>query len=152
VRRLAPLLVVLALFGCGGGSDPGDPGLFVTTLIRDLGSGRTGEAWDQLHPLHQEEVPRAHYVACERQDGFGGKVTKIDVLEVKDEQATIPGEFEQRPSTAVTVGVTLAVPDAAAPEKFTLTAHIFESEGEWAWVIGPVDYAAYKTGVCPSQE
>jgi hypothetical protein len=152
VRRLAPFLAVLALSACGGGSDPGDPGLFVTTLIRDLGSGRTGEAWDLLHPLHQEGVSRAQYVSCERGDGFGGRVTEIDVLEVKEEQATIPGQFEQRPSTAVTVGVTLDVPEADAPEKFTLTAHVFETEGKWAWVIGPVDYAAYMTGSCPSQE
>ncbi len=152
MRRLAPLLAVLALAGCGGDSDPGDPGEFVTTLIRDLGSGKTGEAWDLLHPLHREQVPRAQYVACERQDGFGGKVTKVDVLEVKEEPATIPGQFAQEPSTAVTVGVTLDVPEAEEPEKFTLTAHVFEQDGEWAWVIGPVDYAAYQAGSCPSQE
>jgi hypothetical protein len=151
VRRLVPLLAVLALAGCGGGDEPGDPGQFVTTLIEDLGDGRTGKAWDLLHPLHREKVPRARYIECESRDPFGGTVTAVDVLEVKKEPATIPGQFGQTPSTAVTVGVTLAVPDTAAPEKFTLTAHVFETDGKWAWVIGPVDYAAYMTGNCPEQ-
>lgn len=152
MRRLAPLLAVLVLAGCGGDDDPGDPGVFVTSLIRDLGAGRAGEAWDALHPLHQERVSRARYVDCESNDRFGGTVTKVDVLEVKEEPATIPGQFGQKPSTAVTVGVTLDVPEEDAPERFTLTAHVFETDGKWAWVIGPVDYAAYQTGACPSEE
>jgi hypothetical protein len=78
-------------------------------------------------------------------------VSKIDVLDVKEEPATIPGQFGDRPSTAVTVGVTLDVPEQEAPERFTLTAHIFPVEGEWTWVIGPADYAAYMTGNCPAQ-
>ena len=148
MRHAALLLALLALAGCGGDDDPGDPAAFVQTLIRDLGSGRTGKAWEALHPLHRERVPRALYVRCERDDGFGGTVTKVDVLQVQEEPATIPGQFGERDSTAVTVGITLATPDA--DERFTLTAHVFESEGDWAWVIGPVDYAAYMTGVCPA--
>jgi hypothetical protein len=153
VRLFALLVAVLALVaGCGGDDDPGDPGLFVSALIRDLGSGHTGRAWELLHPLHRGQVPRARYIECERRDGFGGRVTKVDVLEVKEEQATIPGKFGQEQSTAVTVGVTLDVPESETPEKFTLTAHIFETDGKWGWVIGPVDYAAYKAGACPSQQ
>jgi hypothetical protein len=149
MRPAALLLALLALVGCGGGDDDvGDPAEFVQTLIRDLGSGQTGKAWEALHPLHRERVPRALYVRCERGDGFGGSVATVDVLEVKDEPATIPGHFGERASTAVTVGITLVTPDA--DERFTLTAHVFEDENDWTWVIGPVDYAAYMTGVCPS--
>ena len=151
VRRAALVLASLALAGCGGGDDePEDAGAFVTTLIRDLGSGRSASAWESLHPLHREQVPRARYVECESGDGFGGTVTTVDVLEVKEEPATIPGQFGERPSTAVTVGVTLDVPESDEPERFTLTAHVFPVDGEWSWVIGPVDYAAYMTGNCPS--
>jgi hypothetical protein len=151
VRRAILLLVALALAGCGGGDEPEPAEAFVTTLIRDLGSGRTAKAWESLHPLHRERVPRARYVECESRDGFGGTVTKVDVLDVKDEPATIPGQFGERPSTAVTVGVELDVPESDEPERFTLTAHVFDTDGEWSWVIGPVDYAAYMTGVCPAQ-
>ena len=152
VRRAILLLVVsLVLAGCGGDDEPENAGAFVTTLIRDLGSGKTAKAWESLHPLHREKVPLARYVECESQDGFGGTVTHVNVLDVEDESATIPGQFGKRPSTAVTVGVTLDVPESDQPERFTLTAHVFETDGKWSWVIGPVDYAAYMTGNCPAQ-
>jgi hypothetical protein len=151
LRRAALLFATLALAGCGGDDEPEPAGAFVTTLIRDLGSGKAATAWESLHPLHRKRVAQARYVQCESKDGFGGTVTKVDVLEVKQEPATIPGEFGQQPSTAVTVGVTLDVPESEAPERFTLTAHVFETDGRWSWVIGPVDYAAYMTGNCPAQ-
>lgn len=152
VRRAALLLASLALAGCGGGDDEPEPaGAFVTTLIRELGRGETAQAWESLHPLQREQVPRARYVDCESGDGFGGAVTKVDVLDVKQESAAIPGQFGKRPSTAVTVGVTLDVPESEQSERFTLTAHVFETGGKWSWVIGPVDYAAYMTGNCPAQ-
>jgi hypothetical protein len=149
--RGAPLLLAsLAVAGCGGSDEPQPAGAFVTTLIRDLGGGETAKAWESLHPLHRKQVSQARYVECESRDGFGGKVTKVDVLDVKTEPATIPGQFGQKPSTAVTVGVTLDVPESTAPERFTVTAHLFETDGKWSWVIGPVDFAAYMTGNCPA--
>jgi hypothetical protein len=152
VRVAALLLAVIALAGCGGSDGPEKPGAFVTALLQDLGAGETAKAWEQLHPLHQAKIPRDRYVECEGKDGFGGTVTKVNVLAVKKEPATIPGQFGERPSTAVTVGITLDVPESEEPERLTLTAHIFDIDGKWAWVVGPVDYAAYMTGNCPSQE
>jgi hypothetical protein len=154
VRRAALVLVslVLALAGCGGDDEPEQtPEAFVTTLIRQLGSGQAGSAWEELHPEHREQVPRPLYVRCEKGDGFGGEVTKIDVLEVKPEPATVPGTFGERPSTAVTVGITLKVPEVDEPERFSMTAHVFETDGRWSWVIGPVDFASYLAGRCPAQ-
>lgn len=151
MRAAALLLAVVALAGCGG-SKHEKPGDFVTALIQDLGAGETAKSWALLHPLHRAKIPRGRYVECESKDGFGGKVAKVDVLAVKKEPATIPGQFGERPSTAVTVGVTLDVPGSELPERFTLTAHVFDVDGKWAWIVGPVDYAAYLTGNCPSQE
>jgi len=152
VRILLVLVAVLALGSCGGDDEPEQsPEAFVTTLIQRLGSGELAGAWEDLHPAHREAVPRALYVRCERGDGFGGAVRRVDVLEVQPEPSTIPGEFGEVPSTAVTVGVTLDVPDAEEPESFSLTAHIFETDGRWAWVIGPVDYASYLAGRCPAK-
>lgn len=149
-RAILLLVVSLVLAGCGGGDEPENADAFVTTLIRDLGSGKTAKAWESLHPLQREQVPRARYVECESKDGFGATVTKVAVLEVKKVPAAIPGQPGERPSTAVTVGVTLAVTASEEPERFTLTAHVFDTDGKWSWVIGPVDYAAYMTGNCPS--
>ncbi len=152
MRPLLLLVTLVVLSGCGGDDEPAQPPeAFVTSLIEQLGSGELAGAWEQLHPAHRDAVPRALYVRCEKGDGFGGAVREIDVLEVKPEPATIPGKFGQVPSTAVTVGVTLDVPEAAEPESFSLTAHVFETDGRWAWVIGPVDYASYLAGRCPAK-
>ena len=152
MRRLALLLTLLALAACGGKDAPEQtPEAFVSTLIRQLGDGEAASAWEELHPEHRDRVPRQLYVRCERGDGFGGEVTKIDVLDVKSEPATIPGGFGEHPSTAVTVGITLKVPNAQEPEKFSMTAHVFETGGRWSWVIGPVDFASYLAGRCPAQ-
>ena len=146
------LVVLLALAACGGDDEPEQtPEAFVTTLIQRLGAGELAGVWEELHPAHQDAVPRALYVRCEKGDGFGGAVREVDVLEVKSEPATIPGRFGQVPSTAVTVGVTLDVPEAEEPESFSLTAHVFRTDGRWAWVIGPVDYASYLAGRCPAK-
>ena len=153
MRCAALLLSLVVLAGCGGGDDEPEqtPEAFVTTLIRQLGSGQASSAWEELHPEHREQVPRQLYVRCEKGDGFGGEVTKIDVLEVKPEPATVPGTSGERPSTAVTVGITLKVPDVEEPERFSMTAHVFETDGRWSWVIGPVDFASYIAGRCPPQ-
>jgi hypothetical protein len=152
VRILVLLFALLALAGCGGDDEPEQtPEAFVTSLIERLGDGDLAGAWEELHPAHKDAVPRSLYVRCERGDAFGGTVQEVNVLEVKREPATIPGVFEQEPSTAVTVGVTLDVPDAAEPDRFSLTAHVFETDGRWAWVIGPVDYASYLVGRCPAR-
>ncbi len=152
MRRLFLLLAVLAVAACGGDDEPEQtPEAFVTTLIRQLGDGEAASAWEGLHPEHRERVPRQLYVRCERGDGFGGEVTKIDVLEVKPEPATVPGSFGEQPSTAVTVGITLKVPELEEPERFSMTAHVFETDGRWSWVIGPVDFASYLAGQCPAK-
>jgi hypothetical protein len=156
MHRLAALLVLaVALAAAGCGSDTpatpnDDPGAFVSTLVRMLFRQESGGAWETLHPLHRSTVSRERYVECERRAPLQGEVRQIEVLSVRDEPATVPGQEEPQPSKAVTVRLTLKLPGLATPGPVTHTAHLFAVDGRWAWVIGPTDFASYAIGECPA--
>jgi hypothetical protein len=153
VRRASLLLVAvlpLVAAGCGGDARPDqDPGEFVRALVSDLYQGKSGAAWENLHPLHKAKVSRARYVACERLEPLEGTVRRFDVVSVADGPSTIPGSGDEVDSTAVTFRVLLALP-GLQPQPVTHTAHVFAVDGHWTWVIGPDDYAAYASGSCPA--
>jgi hypothetical protein len=143
-------VLLLTAAGCGGGGKPEqDPGDFVRTLVRDLYAGDSGDAWDHLHPLHKAAVSRARYVQCEQLEPLQGDMRRFEVVKVADEPSTIPGSADEVDGTAVTFRVTLALP-GLSPQPVTHTAHVFPVDGEWTWVIGPDDFAAYAAGQCPS--
>jgi hypothetical protein len=157
MRRLpalaALILVVLAAAGCGAdeAAPPrDDPGAFVRTLVRTLFREESAAAWASLHPLHRDAVSRERYVECERQAPLPGEVRRIEIVSVRDEPSVVPGRAEPEPSKAVTVRVTLKLPEFTAPQPVTHTAHVFAVDGRWAWVIGPTDYARYASGRCPA--
>jgi hypothetical protein len=145
---LAAALLLVA--GCGGDAKPDqDPGDFVRALVRNLYQGKSGAAWESLHPLHKAKVPRARYVACERLEPLEGDVRRFDVVKIADSPSTIPGSGDEVDSTAVTFRVLLALP-GLQPQPVEHTAHVFAVDGHWTWVIGPDDYAAYAAGSCPA--
>jgi hypothetical protein len=94
-------------------------------------------------------VPRARYVRCERGDPIHGDVTSVDIVDVKEESARVPGRGSDETSTAVELRYRLELPGRAAQSN-DLVVHLFAVGGRWAWVIGPTDYAAYAAGRCPS--
>jgi len=154
VIRAAVLVLVVAVAaaagGCGGSDSPDqDPGEFAATLLRQLDRGDAADAWDELHPLHQETVSRSRYVTCERGDPIQGTVTKVDVVDVKNETARVPGRGSDETSTAVELRYRLTLPGGAAQSN-DLVVHLFAVDGRWAWVIGAQDYAAYAAGRCPT--
>jgi hypothetical protein len=153
MTRVAVLLAVLAVAACGGGDDEPDedPAAFATTLVERLDRGQAGLAWDALHPRHQEAVSRAQYVSCERQDPIDGDVTRIRVEDVREEPWQVPGEEGDTDSTAVTLELTLTMPDAE-PDTFDLIVHLFPVDGRWTWVIGPGDFGRYADGACPEAD
>jgi hypothetical protein len=151
MRRWSVGLLAVALLaaGCGGGGKPAqDPGDFVRALVRNLYQGKSGVAWETLHPLHKAKVSRARYVACERLEPLPGRIRGFYVVRVKDAPSTVPGSGDEVDSTAVTFRVLLALP-GLQPQPVTHTAHVFAVAGHWTWVIGPDDYAAYAAGDCP---
>ncbi len=142
VRGLVLVLGLLALAGCGGGAGDETPSDFAVRVLGLLEAGEAGQAWEELHPAHREAIPRALYVRCEGTDGLGGGVERIDVAAVRDEPAVVPGVGEQ-PSTEVALRFELG------GEPVELDMHVFEVDGEWAWVVGGPDHAAYSAGRCP---
>jgi len=155
--RAARLLCTMALVavvaaGCGATAPPEPsqpPGEFVRNLVTELYHGQTGKAWDQLHPLHQAAVSRSRYIECERIAPLPGKARRIDIVKVVKAKTAIPGQTGKVPSTEVTFRVLLELPGFSSPELITGTAHVFNVDGRWAWVIGPNDYPAYAAGSCP---
>lgn len=143
MRTVCSLLVLLALAGCGGDGDARqeEPGEFAQRVVRQLAEGDAGAAWEELHPDHQESVPRRLYTRCEGQDGLG-ELDGLEVTGVREEPAVVPGSGEQ-PSTEVSLAFDLD------GEPVSLDMHVFDVDGEWRWVIGAPDWAAYAAGSCP---
>jgi hypothetical protein len=81
-------------------------------------------------------------VRCEGSSGLGGEVGSLEVDAVREEPSTVPGQGE-----AVSTEVVLSFDLDGAPVE--LDMHVFEVDGEWAWVVGQNDYAAYAAGDCP---
>jgi hypothetical protein len=151
IPAIALVLVLVGAAGCGGDSAPGeDPGVFVTSVVRTLYRGQSGDAWELLHPEHRAAVSKERYVACERKAPLEGQVRRIEVVSVEDAPATVPGESEAVLSKAVTIRITLKLPGIPTAQPVTHTAHVFAVNGKWAWVIGPTDYATYLSGACPT--
>lgn len=140
MRAAALLFAVVALAGCGGEDETAPE--FATRVIGLLGEAQAGAAWDELHPAHREAVPRRLYVRCEGGDGLGGAVAEIDVAGVREERAAVPGRGDE-PGTEVAVRLRIG------GEPVELDMHVFDVDGEWTWVIGANDYAAYAAGRCP---
>ncbi len=153
MRRVAIALVCVALVaaGCGGDDPPSeDPGAFASSLVTEIYAGRSGPAWDTLHPRHQEVVSRARYVECERLAPLAERLRRVEVVRVADAPSTVPGDPEEVRSKAVDVRLTLTLPGVEQPQDITHTVHLFAVDGRWAWVIGPTDFASYASGNCPA--
>lgn len=105
-----------------------------------VAKGQWGRRWDQLHPVHQEIVPREMYVEC-----FQGEIvpiTHIEVLEEYDEPDVLP-EIGEVSTTAVTVALEID------GQQVVVTSHMVNVEGTWRWVLREQDLDAFKAGRCP---
>ncbi len=146
----AGALVALLATGCGASSNPGSAGNpgrttqsaadFISQVTTQFSRGQTGPLWDTLHPADQAVVSRARYMACQSNEGFD--LLKLKILQTYADTVAIAGT--STPSTAVTLRTT------ADEGTTTATMHAVKVDGRWRWILSPTDYAAYKSGKCPS--
>jgi hypothetical protein len=151
-RRAVLVLAVAALASCGGESDQeeaaGDPGVFMSQLVRAVAAGNYAKAWESLYPAHQRVAPRSEYVACERGDHVLGTVAKIVVVRVVDESVGVAGETAKSKGAAITLRLRMRSPAGEASD-VTDTFHAVAVEQAWAWILPPDRYHAYRAGRCP---
>jgi hypothetical protein len=150
-------VAILVVAGCGGGSTssgaPSEgPGLFMSSLIRQKATGQYDLAWKSLHPTHQEVAPEKVYVRCENLTVFPGHLTKVSVVQVRDEPVLIAGEKKSVPSKAVTLKVAVNSPGIPKPVVVKDTYHAVEVDGHWTWLLTKGNFAEYKAGKCPGTD
>jgi len=147
VKPLALLAfaALLALPACGGDVDPASTpaGRAQVQLLDDLYNGRFGAAYDDLHPSHQNLVPRALFIRCARETIPTGKLDSIEILDVFDDETRAPlvgGE----PTKGVRVRLTFT--DGQSTEPFV--NHELKDGGRYYWMLNQKAIDAYQAGRC----
>ena len=155
LRRVAGLaaaaLVVGLAAGCGasggsGGSSQSTGGSgqsagdFIRQVTTQFSRGQAGPLWDSLHPTDQAVVGRLRYMECQSNAGFD--LMKLKVLQTYPDSVDVAG----KPTRSTAVSVRVTSDDGVT----TATMHAVKVSGKWRWILSPRDYAAYKTGKCPS--
>jgi hypothetical protein len=88
-------------------------------------------------------VSESQFAACSRSVVDRGGLDSIDVLDVFDQTARIPGLGKQR-TKAVRVRVT-----SSSGESDTFVDHELRVGGRWRWVLNDAAVSAYRAGKCP---
>lgn len=147
VRRLALLAFVALLVvpACGGDVDPArtPAGMAQVELLDELYNGRFGAAYDDLHPSHQNLVPRALFIRCARETIPVGKLDSIEILDVFDDETRAPllgGE----PTKGVRIRLTFT--DGQSTEPFV--NHELKDGDRWYWMLNQKSIDAYQAGRC----
>ena len=138
-------LFALACAGCGGEEDlaRSGPGEAQVEVLDDLYGGRYDLAWEDLHPRHQQIAPRSRFVRCSAQVAPTGDLESIEVLDVFDDDAVIPG-IEQGETRAVRVRV-----NSLEGDSDTFVNHEVKVGEKWRWVLNARAYRAYQQKRCP---
>jgi len=147
MRRLLPILVLLALAGCGGNSSSGppeDPGAAMTRIIRLELSGQRDLSYQLLIREERRLVDRRLYRAC----APGPKVhdATIEVRGVRDETAVVP--VIGRTKTKA-VSWRLTVKEAGSPVTVSNVGHLIAQDGHWHWTLTAESLKLLRAGLCP---
>ena len=142
MRWFSLILILLPLVGCGGDDEDTSDGAGDTAAeqFEMFFDGQFGRVWDQLHPAHQEVVPRDLYVECSSQQTFPDM--EIGVEEVYEETMDVA-----RVGPIDTMAVTLNFTNNGNSQ--TITEQLVEVDGEWRWILEEEALAAFEAGECP---
>ena len=114
-------------------------------LLDDLYNGRFGVAYDDLHPTHQNLVPRALFIRCARETIPVGQLDSIEILEVFDDETRAP-LFGGEPTKGVRIRLTFA--DGQSTEPFV--NHEVKEGDRWHWMLSQKAIDTYQAGRCPT--
>jgi hypothetical protein len=149
VGRLAAIcgagILALACAACGGEEDlaSSGPGEAQVEVLDNLYGGRYDLAWEDLHPAHQQIAPRSFFVRCSAQVAPTGDLESIEVLDVFDDKATIPG-IQDGEVEAVRVRV-----NSLQGDSDTFVNHQIKVGEKWHWVLNADAFKAYQEKRCP---
>jgi hypothetical protein len=100
--------------------------------------GQFGEQWDNLHPAHQEVVPRDRFIACGRPSALSEITIILELNE--DTQVSRLGNMETRIVTYSATRNGESVVDALRMVSYA---------GDWRWVMDATSLDVYEAGRCP---
>ncbi len=138
-------LLALASAACGGDEDlaSSGPGEAQVEVLDNLFGARYDLAWEDLHPRHQQIAPRSRFVRCSAQVASTGDLESIEVLDVFDDNAAIPG-IQDGEVEAVRVRV-----NSLEGDSDTFVNHQVKVGDQWRWVLNADAFKAYQQGRCP---
>jgi hypothetical protein len=138
-------LLALAGAACGGDEDLASSGAgeAQVEVLDNLYGERYELAWEDLHPAHQQIAPRSRFVRCSAQVASTGDLESIEVLDVFDDEAVIPG-IEEGEAKAVRVRV-----NSLEGDSDTFVNHEVKVGEKWRWVLNADAVRAYQQNRCP---
>lgn len=138
-------LLALAGAACGGEEDlaASGPGEAQVEVLDNLYGGRYELAWNDLHPKHQQIAPLSRFVRCSAQVATTGGLESIEVLDVFDDGAVIPG-IEKGEAKAVRIRV-----NSLEGDSDTFVNHEVKVGDKWRWVLNKDAVRAYQQKRCP---
>jgi hypothetical protein len=138
-------LLALACAACGGEENLAESGAgqAQVQVLENLYDGRYDRAWADLHPTHKQIAPLRLFVRCSAQVAPTGDLESIEVLDVFDDEAVIPG-IEDGEAKAVRIRV-----NSFEGDSDTFVNHEVKVGKKWRWVLNAGAVQAYQQKRCP---
>jgi hypothetical protein len=158
--RFIGLLAVVGVLGwsawdvAGARASPArpssSPAAFALTVVRFVVANDYADAWRTLVRTEKASIPRALYVACERQTPIPGHLSRVRVMHLQQTSLAVPGRSRPALGYTVTVRTTIAVPggDSITTQ---MTIPVVPDAGGYAWILRAERFAAYRRGHCFQQ-